>query len=190
MKKIKEEGMFVFLGYYDAICTIPKDSDKWKMFDAIFKYRMWGMLPDEKLSKHPIFVLTRSMVDGKKKYGGNLNEQKTKSTTKAGGKTSGLTDKELDEIYSRSICGEEVSADNKNKNLIKNNNKNKNYQKEITKEKVKNPFVLEDGKYITYNKYLRNKARKENALMEYRGELVPVKNFENAFFTNLDDVEL
>lgn len=190
MKKIKEEGMFVFLGYYDAICTITKDADKWKMFDAIFKYRMWGTLPDAKLAKHPIFVLTKSMVDGKKKYGGNPNEQKTKSNSKTNSQIFTPDIEAINKAFGDPVSPDEVSEDNKNKNLIKNNNKNKNTQKEIYKEKVQKQYVCSGGKYIPYERYVKNKEKDANSMVEYRGELVPKEMFEKRFFDDLDNVEI
>lgn len=190
MKKNKEEGMFVFLGYYDAIKTIPRDADKWKMFDAIFNYRMWGTLPDAKLAKHPIFVLTRSMVDGKKKYGGDSNEQKTKSNSKATRQIYTPDLEAINKAFGDTVPSDGVGADNKNKNLIKNNNKNKNTQKEILKEKVQKQYVCSNGKYIPYERYLKNKEKDANSLVEYRGTLIPKDMFDNRFFDNLDDIEI
>lgn len=117
-------GIFLFDGYFEAICEIRTDAGKWRMLKAIYNYETKGILPDEKTVDMGIFKLVKALIDGRRKKNQSSevdNDEKNNKNLVCESVSDNLESREGD-------CHKKIADTRACVNKNKKNNANENVQ--------------------------------------------------------------
>lgn len=190
--KGEKKGVFIYEGYYNAMCAIESVSRRWRLFDAIMRYSLYG--EEVKLSEElkPIFLVVKPFIDkengvisakifkkGEGGYGGEREDIKNSKSGVRGGKASVKVLSSLGGGHNKNDNCDHLEGggyDNcSNKTLemcvrVRNKNKNENQKNNQTKN-----LLLSEGDASGAKKV--NSGNAKDGLEEEKGKKVTKKEF-------------